>query len=307
MKIHFSNVNFSSSSGPNSFASRLANQLVVDGHDIVGCNDRYDAALVFIEPSTKLDRNAQIVQRLDGIWFNPEQFKTHNAGIKRSYDNSDHVIWQSDFDKKMICHHWGNKEGTVIHNGISLNKVKIADFNLTKLREKYDKIFVSSASWHRQKRLKENVQVFLQLKKKHAHSCMIIMGKNPDYQISHPDIFYTGQVSHDKCLEIYAASDWMIHMAWLDHCPNVVVEAISQNCAVICSSSGGTKEIVSSNGLVIQENNPYNFELTDYDSPYMIEIPSIDLPDLKIDNSYLDIKIVSRKYANILKGEGLWV
>ena len=303
MRIHFSNVDFSSSSGPNSFASRLANQLTIDGHNIVDNKQDYDSALIFIEPSSELNKSARIVQRLDGIWFKPEQFETHNVGIKWAYENCDHVIWQSEFDKKMTCHHWGSKKGTVIHNGISLSKVKITDLNLIKLRQNYDKIFVSSASWHRQKRLRENIEVFLQLKKKYDNSCMIIMGKNPDYQVSHPDIFYTGQVSHDKCLEVYAASDWMIHMAWLDHCPNVVVEAISQNCAIICSSSGRTKEIVSSNGLIIKESNPYNFELTDYDNPYMIEIPHIDLPDLKIDNSYLDIEIVSRKYANILKGE----
>ena len=32
MKIHFSNVNFSSSSGPNTFGLRLANELVNKGH-----------------------------------------------------------------------------------------------------------------------------------------------------------------------------------------------------------------------------------------------------------------------------------
>ena len=39
------------------------------------------------------------------------------------------------------------------------------DPNIQKLREKYDKAFVCSASWHRQKRLQENTELFLLLKK----------------------------------------------------------------------------------------------------------------------------------------------
>ena len=51
MKIHFDNVNFSSRSGPNSFALRLAKELTRLGHqislDCISC----DLSLVFIEPS----------------------------------------------------------------------------------------------------------------------------------------------------------------------------------------------------------------------------------------------------------------
>ena len=82
MKIHFSNVNFSSNSGPNSFAHRLANQLTKMGHEIVGPDTLYETMLVFIEPSTTPKPGARIVHRLDGIWFKPDQFETHNKLIK---------------------------------------------------------------------------------------------------------------------------------------------------------------------------------------------------------------------------------
>ena len=43
MKIYFSNVNFGSNSGPNSFANRLANCFQEMGHDIVEDNKKeYD-------------------------------------------------------------------------------------------------------------------------------------------------------------------------------------------------------------------------------------------------------------------------
>ena len=45
---------------------------------------------------------------------------------------------------------------------------------------------------------------------------------------------------------------YFLHLAWLDHCPNVVVDAQAAGCNVICSSSGGTSEIVY-NGKIINE------------------------------------------------------
>ncbi len=121
------------------------------------------------------------------------------------------------------------------------------------------------------------------------------MGSSPDWIVKHDDVFYAGSVSHDLYFQVYSIADWMIHLAWLDHCPNVVVEALSQDCPVICTNSGGTGEIVGSNGIVISETTPYEFELTDYDEPYRLEIPSLELPNLSIDNSYLDIKEVILK------------
>ena len=49
MRIHFDNVNFSSRSGPNTFASRLATVLTERGHEIVNYNEDHDVVLVFIE------------------------------------------------------------------------------------------------------------------------------------------------------------------------------------------------------------------------------------------------------------------
>jgi glycosyltransferase involved in cell wall biosynthesis len=307
MKIHFSNVNFSSNSGPNSFGFRLANSFKNLGHEIVEDNKKeYDVFLCFIEPSSNPRHGSKFIHRLDGIWFKPEQFKTHNKNIKWAYDNCDHVVWQSEFDKKMTCHHWGDRNGSVIHNGISLENVD-SETLLTNIKDIKSKItgrlFVSSASWHRQKRLKENIEFFEKNKK--DGDIMIVMGPNPDVIIDKPhlqkSIIFTGKLSHNQCLEIFREADWMIHLAWLDHCPNVVVEALSQGCPVICTDSGGTKEIVNDNGIVIPETNPYSFELTDYDNPYFINIPEVNLDKIDVKNQHLDIENIAKKYLEIMK------
>ena len=299
MKVYFDNVNFSSSTGPNTFAHRLASELVENfGVEIVGKKDFHDIFLCFIEPTVQPTPESSFCQRLDGIWFKPDQFDTHNKLIKWAYKNSDAVIWQSEFDKNMTQHHWGDRFGRVIGNGIKINQVKKSQ-EFSSWRKSFDKLFVSSASWHRQKRLKENIELFQRLSSN--LDALVILGNNPDYIVESPNIFYCGQKSHQSCLEIYSAANWMIHLAWLDHCPNVVVEALSQNCPVICTDSGGTKEIVRGNGIILPETRSYRYQLTDYDNPPALDLDSVLLKDTPVYNSYLEINKVASQYMSLFK------
>ena len=95
----------------------------------------------------------------------------------------------------------------------------------------------------------------------------------------------------------------MLHMAWLDHCPNVVVEALSQDCPVICTDSGGTKEIVQKNGMIIPESTPYEYELLNYDKPYSLNFDDFVLPDkmAEVNNNHLDIEMVARRYLGAMR------
>ena len=84
IKICLSNVDLNSNSGPNTFGGRLAKQLIKDGHQIISEESAYnsDAFLIFIEPRSNPPENVRMVQRLDGLWFKPEQFESHNKLIK---------------------------------------------------------------------------------------------------------------------------------------------------------------------------------------------------------------------------------
>lgn len=257
--------------------------------------------LAFIESRSELRSGAKLVQRLDGIWFKPEDFDTKNTTIKKTYEKSDHVIFQSSFDKEMIEYHWGPAhQSSVIHNGINLEKVEITNPQIREIRNRFERIFVSSASWHRQKRLKENIELFLNVAGSDDNSCLIVLGKNPDFLVSHPRIFYTGEIDQRSCLEIYRSSDWMIHLAWLDHCPNVVVEALSQGCPVICSSSGGTSEIVRQNGIIVDEKFSYDFRLIDYDNPPEILCEADISRKISVNAEYLDIEAVAKRYESVI-------
>jgi len=305
VKIHFSNVNFSSRTGPNTFAHRLAEELTARDHQIVSENDPYDVFLAFIEPASRPKPTARFIQRLDGIWFKPEQFETHNVRIKWTYDNAHHVIWQSQFDRDMTEHHWGQRQGRVIRNGIKLKSVPTElDPAILSLKISHSHLFSCSANWHPQKRLTDNVRLFQEIRKSHLDAALVILGSNP--QVSPgtdlTNVYAIGNVSHEQCLAIYDASDWMIHLAWLDHCPNVVVEALSRHCPVICSKSGGTWELVRNRGFIIKDE-PYNFELTDYDKPPSVNVEGFILPDRpRVIVEDLDIKCVADQYEKVLRG-----
>jgi glycosyltransferase involved in cell wall biosynthesis len=307
MKIYFDGVNWDAEhTGPNCFAKRLAFQLGNLGHQLADPDD-YDVALVFIEPSVKLDLKKPFVQRLDGIWFKPEQMAAGmNRSIHAAYDKAASVVWQSEFDKQMAQRWFGDRKGVVIPNGIEVKRAAVRSEQLIDMRATYDKIFVCSANWHPQKRLRDNVEVFRRLREtQFPNSCLVVLGSNPDYQVPDKGVFYAGSIRQDLCAEVYAVADWMIHMAWLDHCPNVVVEAIAQGCPVLCSSEGGTKELVDlsygKNGRVVADAERYDFSLVDYDNPPRIPLDNLfELSAMRAQPYTVDIVTCAKKYEEAL-------
>jgi glycosyltransferase involved in cell wall biosynthesis len=294
VKVHFDGIMWNSHSGPNTFANRLARGLYQAGHEIELSGPDADVSLVFIE-KTGQPLARKVVQRLDGIWFKPDEFIMKNIGIKQLYETADAVVWQSEFDRNMTVNWWDvPHSGRIIHNGFDLSK-KVTQFSspeLMSMRNKFDKIFVCSSNWHPQKRLKDNILMFKHLQSIHPNSCLIVMGANPDVRVADSRIFYTGAVPEEVYLQVYAMADWMIHLAWLDHCPNVVIEALSQETPVICSDSGGTKELVEGFGMTLSEAKPYSYELADYDNPPEIDVTQItSLPDKNSLTPHADIDI----------------
>lgn len=299
MKIYFDNCNFESTSGPNSFAKRLAIQFTLMGHELADATDDYDIALCFIEPSSKLNLNKPIVQRLDGIWFKPEEhYQGKNKLIEKLYHYANGVVLQSNFSKKMTSKWFGEpRNSTIIYNGIELKDIEVTP-ELQDFRSKFDQIFVCSASWHPQKRLKDNIKFYKAVQNRYNSSALIVLGNNPDHMIADPNVFYAGLLSHELCLQIYKISDWMLHLSWAENCPNVVIEALSQDCNVICTDVGGTCELINENNGIVIKDQDYNFTLEDYDSPPVLNIDysQINLSKKQFDKFSIDIVNVANQY-----------
>ncbi len=294
MKLVLENVNLNSNSGPNSFGQKLFKYMPSLGVSFSN-NPGPDAYLCFIE-SGRSTYNAPLYQRLDGIYFNSEfDHKAQNSNIKRTYNLAKGVIFQSQFNKELTFNYFGpHNNYAVIHNGADINLIN----SIEKIKiDKYENIWSCASSWRPHKRLSENIRYFIE----HAgpNDGLIIAG-NVDNKFKHERIHYVGELTTEKLFSLYKASKYFIHLAWLDHCPNVVVDAMACGCQIICSSSGGTKEIAGETATIIQEDD------WDFTPLELYKPPELDFTkktkNLWHANTEYDMLSVSKKYYNFING-----
>ena len=247
MNIHLDNVNLGSTSGPNSFAGKL----VKYSDCTFDPSSSPDAYLSFIE-THRTAFDAPMYQRVDGIYFNTKgDYNAQNANIRRTYGLADGVIFQSEFNKKLTTKYFGEHPNTtVIHNGADIELIENAKPLEHSIIDSYENVWSCASSWRPHKRLNENIRYFLE------HSgdkdCLIVAGST-DYPKTHDRVFFTGNLSQEALIALYRRSKYFLHLAWLDHCPNVVVDARASGCKVVCASAGGTKEIAGPDAIVIEE------------------------------------------------------
>jgi hypothetical protein len=294
VKILLDNVNLTSLSGPNSFGRRLMLDLQSKGHIIGNDVIQPDVQLSFIIANQK---KAKLVLRLDGIYFNSSQdWQMLNASIKKSFEMADTVVYQSHFNKILTEKYFGlHQKSHVINNGTCFQSIeKIPVLSHPEL-DKYSEVWACASSWRPHKRLKDNIGYFLQ--KAPETACMVVAGENPDYVIQHPRILYAGQLSWEQCISLYKRSKVFIHLAFLDHCPNVVVDARASRCDIIVSSSGGTKEIAGPNAKIIKDIE-WDLNPIDLYSPPKLCYDATTPGDI---NTNIDIVDVGNRYTKVLE------
>lgn len=330
VKIFLDNVNLNSNSGPNNFAKRLKECLTEKDHSVYwseSYSSDYDVSLSFINRTKMINDDRPNILRIDGIWFKQSEIERGlNSPLEHSWKNADAVIVQSLFDKKMIESFFHSRENNnvyVIRNGIETKIPKtfeVADA-IIKISKDYEYVFTCSSCWHGQKRLKENIKIFQTISSHISNSCLIVMGQPNESMVPDKRIFYTGQVHPDICRQVFSISSFMIHSAWLDHCPNVVLESLAARTPVICTNSGGTHEIlrgkrdvndigIGKNGIVLPDEE-YNFKPMNYDDPpklsddaYSVLLDSIDSiknKSIEIDTSVFELSNCVDDYIKVMK------
>ena len=291
MKIYLDNIDLQSSSGPNSFAKKLAHELARQGHELTV--QQPHVQLSFIMSS---ERFAPTALRLDGIYFNTAQDWTSlNEPIKRSHNAADVVIFQSRFNKALTEKYFGvAKQSVVIHNGANLNLIHEIPANDDAFLDPFDKIWLCASSWRPHKRLSENIRYFAE----HAsgQDCLIVAGASAEQRVSDPRIFYVGELSQLQLMGIMKRANIFLHLAFLDHCPNVVVDARAANCKIVCASSGGTHEIAGSSAIVVQDID------WDWRPLELYQPPSLDFTRVcEIgEDSNIDMAFVANRYADAM-------
>lgn len=291
MKIFFDNVDFRSSSGPNSFGAKLARTFSQMGHQIT--DEDPDLQFSFISISRKL---APTILRLDGIYFNTEQdWNALNDPINKSYKSADAVVVQSLFNKRLVTNYFGDRDDiNVIRNGTCLDLIdQIPPANISNLPR--EKIWFCASSWRPHKRLKENIRYFNEFAP--ADAFLLIAGDIAPEHWQTDRIRCVGNLNWDQLISAMKASSHFIHLAWLDHCPNVVVDAKASGCRVVCSSSGGTEEIAGEGSIVIEE------DIWDFKPTNLYEPPKLDFSKARPGLNYkadIDILNVAEQYLKII-------
>lgn len=260
------------------------------------------------------------VLRLDGMYFDSalgvEGNRQKNQPIFDAAIEHDVIVFQSHHSKK-LCTSFGIRvdepgfpSSTVIYNGVDMS---IFNPDITNIDICTKPTFVACASWRRHKRLEEIIAAFSHSKLANAN--LLVVGAydqrtpNPYVTKIPSNVKFLGEVSNRMALaEIYKKATGMIHLCWLDSCPNSVVEAIACGLPVLCSSNGGTKELVGKNGIVIHLEEPYEYgTMVDLYNPPMVDIEPIVQGILNLEDFYtpprpdLDIRVAAHAYRNILR------
>jgi len=292
MNIYLDNVNLGSTSGPNHFGSKLVKYMSRLGDSFTG-DKKYDVQLSFIQSNTQV---APIYQRLDGIYFNSSQdFEKLNAAIKDTYSKAKGVIFQSEFNKELTFKYFGTHDNyKVIHNGADLERINGVRPLRNLVLDRFDAVWCCASSWRPHKRLRDNITYFLENSNK--NDCMVVAGQAPkEDAIKHERVFYVGNLDVETLYGLYKRSKYFVHLAYLDHCPNVVVDAAACGCHIICSSAGGTKEIAIGGTIIVEDE-------WDFKPTKLYEPPKLDFTkrrECKLKTN-IDMTYVATQYHKFL-------
>jgi glycosyltransferase involved in cell wall biosynthesis len=281
--------------GKGLFVSRLIPALRNLGVEVSGnIIEKSDIALHIGRVHYK-SRAKKNVLRLGPAHVNTAQnYKKLNAEKFKSVKTADAIIYQSKYSKK-VCHKFIGKTHfpeTVIFNGADPNYYAKFDSANSVYRHN---LLATTRKWIPQKRLKWIIRAFQEVNE--PDSCLWIAGNPLGFkQKGLPNnIKFLGLIGQDVLARYYALCSAVIHIVYLDACPNSVVEALVAECSVICTDQGGTHEVVKSCGEYLSncrkgacyyggeiiKDKPYNFRPINLEKP-----PKPNMDDLVFAMSY---------------------
>lgn len=270
-----------------------------------------DHDIVFENIRIKNKTTKPIVIRFDGVYHDSAiDYESKNSSMREAAKKASQIICQSDFGKSMVMNYLDadSKKISIIHNGSNPN----AEWSMPELKHKHN--FIAVAVWRPHKRLRETILSFLIADI--PDSVLRVFGKfgsgmdDSIKKYAGDKVIFMDQVSDRSVLIGHMrAATAMIHLCWFDCCPNSVVEAINQQCPVVCSNQGGTHELVSpSGGYVLDLDDEYFYAPVDLYNPPKINInyvarvlDQIAQKRPNINNSLLHISIAAKKYKTVFE------
>ena len=164
--------------------------------------------------------------------------------------------------------------------------------------------FTSARKWTKQKRLFNVLEAFMAAAV--PDSAMFVVGNiMKAHRITGRNIYYTGLIDDAKLFAMHKLCHAMVHIVWLDACPNGVVEALVNGCPVITNNWGGTHEL----GVqTVIPDTPWNFKPVNLDKTPKLDVNLLAEAMKKhaaervaINASHLHIDNITKQYANFFK------
>jgi len=234
-------------SGKGKFLSRLFPELRKLGCDVVFHPDGADAKLALTRVRMDHTKHLPCVLRVDGIHLvDNKKNNWNNKRVRSSIKKVDHVIYQSQFAKRMVNGILKvNPASTVIYNGADPDQYKTNYITNPEDTPGVDVIMVARWADRRHKRLKEMLQIAEALPQFKFAVCGEI---DSDYTPKLVNVNYHGRISDHALSFLLRKSKCMLNLGSYDWCPNAVVESIVAGVPVIGYNDTGIGELISNGG-----------------------------------------------------------
>jgi len=182
------------------------------------------------------------------------------------------IVYQSIYSKKTFEKFFPKLRKidtltTVIYNGIDLKK-----FTFQMRNKSADGInLVTTGRLVGRKRIHQLVDVLYYVCKQFPKSKLYIFGQQREDLVNLimrrakelgvvDNVMLMGKVHPERLRLYYLNMDIMVHPAWIDYCPNAVIEGMASGLPVVCPSIGGTPELVGPAGKIIREEYDIGFK-----------------------------------------------
>jgi glycosyltransferase involved in cell wall biosynthesis len=259
-------------SGKGFFAQRLVDAMRKQGAEVTSdVREKVDVALHI--GHIRYESRA----RVNVLRVGPARVSTHenyaelNHIRRKSMKLADGIIYQSDYSKQVQDEFAGtvDKPFAVIYNGADPEFYA----GLSPMVQSYKWPFLASTrKWIAQKRLKDIIESFQMAEI--PDSCLYVTGETLGQEKPYrkvENVRFTGPLDQTELGQFYRMATALVHIVYLDACPNSVVEAVCAGCPVICTDQGGTKEVAQCGQHVIIPDKQFKFKPVNLNKPPRID------------------------------------
>lgn len=272
MKICIAGSNTSAKTGKGFFVNRLTTALEKRGIVVTAdIHKKVDIALHVGHIRYESRARKNVLRVGPARVSKHENYEKLNAIRAKSIKIADGVVFQSKYSKKVTKHFVCKPHcpTTVIHNGADYDWY---DSVVPKEGVEPPSFVASTRKWIPQKRLRDIIVAFGMAKVE--GSKLYILGNSLGQKDRYKDVegvVFVGECNQETIGSYLKAATAMVHIVYLDACPNSVVEAVSARCPVICTDQGGTKELVEDWPHWVVQDKPFKYEPVNLSSPPKID------------------------------------